>query len=233
MSSWFGELLTEWRQRFKSVQAGDGIDPNDDSVPSGALELLRKHVTLAGPRVVEVLRDLQQTVPDLHVGDDAPITKRFQCEERGPVFGRRPHLPLSNEAVPADALPLRRTRLPRGVLLSKARLSTHAQSNGDGCAVTAGALVERHYGMTIYCRCARAKTFAPGFFERFPPAMPLSRIQTLLKCSGCGEKGAIQTTIIAPDRLTEPVVVETARTPQVAHAFDNDACSIYPLVAVN
>lgn len=232
MSSWIGELLTEWQQRYKSVQAEDSSNPTDAGLSSGALELLRKHIALAGPRVVEVLRELQRARPDHESESD---TRDVTPPRSGaPVFGRRVHASRLND-VPAEAKPLRRMRLPRGVLLSRAAPCSDGQAGEEGCAVTAGMLVARGFGATVYCRCAHGKALDAAFFERFQPDMRLRTIQGLLKCSGCGEKGAIQTVVIAPERLTgSPALTrEPARTLEPACLRDDEAVSLYPPVSVN
>jgi hypothetical protein len=201
---------------------------------NGALALLRKHITLAGPRVVEVLRELQLAQADRGIdtdAEDAPPPRGVAC---APVFGRRAHLPRLNEPVSAEAKPLRRMRLPRGALLSKAAPCTEGDANGAGCAVTAGMLVERRFGATVYCRCSHGKALDAVFFERFSPAMPLRTIQGLLKCSGCGEKGAIQTIVVAPEQLTGPVLAhEPMRAPELACTCDDETVSLYPPVTMN
>lgn len=189
MSSWFRTMLQEWGAR-----GSEPDDAKDSAHPVvSALDFLRSHVLQAGVR-------LTLAEPRLPAERSAATGRDESVQVESELgFGKRRARLAAESGAPAErpidldsvreAVRSMRSRVPRG------------SAPFDHSAITAQAIACTGYGVTFVCRCKRTKSFPAAFFQGLPPTEPLAAIQQRLKCTRCGEKGAIATTIIAPLEL--------------------------------
>jgi hypothetical protein len=186
MSGWFRAMLQEWGARARPDDAPGDAQPS-------ALDFLHAHVSKAGVRL-----NLLEP-PAASEEQRAALAPSEDGEAERVGFGRRRARQGADE--PPDR-PIDFVSARAAMRDSRLRLARRS-APFDLSAIRVEAIASGGYGVTFVCQCKRAKSFPPAFFKGLPITQELAAIQQRLKCSRCGEKGAIATTIIAPLELLE------------------------------